>query len=453
MKVLLATHQFFPEHRAGTEVLTLGLARALNARGHEARVFAAKRSVPVTDLPAGATEDYTVEGVPVRRIGRPRESLARPFRLNYDNPALAAALGAYLRDFRPDVVHFMHLQGLSAAAIRVVKEEFGLPAVYTATDFWTVCPVVDLRRHDGVMCGGPDPAHCPRCLASRQRGSRLAALVEKTPGPLLRAADAVSKLRLPSTPLPLRQVRDLSERPAYIREWVNGLDRVLAPTRLTRDILVENGIDPEIVEISHYGINVSSVKAVSREAPVPGRIRFGFIGTLGPHKGADTLIRAFGELPRDSGATLTVHGGDAGFEGFRVELERMAGGDERVSFPGTFPPERIGGVLSGIDVLVVPSRWYENTPLVVYSAFAAGVPVVATDLGGLSEVVEYGKNGLLFPLEDTGALARELERLVEEPELVERLREGIGPVKTVEVYAEEMEKLYNALVKRRENSL
>ncbi len=452
MKVLFATHQFFPEHRAGTEVLTLGLARALNARGHEARVFAAKRGAPITDLPAGETEDYTVEGVPVRRIGRPRESITRSFRLNYDNPALAAGLEAYLREFRPDVVHFMHLQGISATAIRAVKE-LGLPALYTATDFWAVCPVVDLRRHDGVMCGGPDPAHCPRCLAGRQRGSRLASLVEKTPGPLLRAADAVSKLRLPRTPPPLRQVRDLSERSAYIRERVNGLDRVLAPTRLTRDILVENGIDPEIVEISHYGIDTSNVKAVSRGAPVRGRIRFGFIGTLGPHKGADILIRAFGKLPRDSGATLAVHGGDTGFEGFRAELERMAGDDERISFSGTFPPERIWTVLSEMDVLIVPSRWYENTPLVVYSAFAAGIPVVATDLGGLSEVVEHGKNGLLFPLEDAGALARELERLAEEPGLIDRLRAGIGPVKSMEAYADEMEKLYNALVERREDNL
>ncbi|HEV8045306.1 MAG TPA: glycosyltransferase, partial [Rubrobacter sp.] len=133
MRILFAAHQFFPEHRAGTEVLTLWLARALRARGHEAAVFAAKRSAPFTDLRPGETEDYVVEGVPVRRIGRPEESLSRPYRLNYDNPRMAEGMREAVSSFRPDVVHFMHLQGLSAGAIPVVKEEFGLPALYTAT--------------------------------------------------------------------------------------------------------------------------------------------------------------------------------------------------------------------------------------------------------------------------------------------------------------------------------
>jgi glycosyltransferase involved in cell wall biosynthesis len=429
VKVLFAMHQFFPEHRAGTEVLTLGLARALRSLGHQTAVFAAKRSLPSTNLSPGAMEDYAVEGVPVRRIGRPLESLKRPFRLNYENPEMAAGLRDYIREFRPDVVHFMHLQGLSAAAIPMVKEKFGLPVLYTATDFWAICPVVDLRRHDGVMCAGPDPAHCIRCLASRQPGSRTASLVERIPGAVMRVADAASRLPLPAKPLPLRLMRDLAERPEYIKERVNGLDYILAPTELTRDLLVRNGVDPELVSVSHYGVDVSNIAAAPRGDS--GTLRFGFIGTLGPHKGCDTLVRAFKKLPVEIEATLRIYGGGEEFGDYAANLERLAGGDPRITFRGTFPPERIGEVFSDMDVLVVPSRWYENTPLVVYSAFAAGVPVVA----------------LLFPLEDAEELARQLSRLAG-PALVEHLRSGIGPVKTVEAYAEEMERLYNALVER-----
>ncbi|MBA3791678.1 MAG: glycosyltransferase family 4 protein [Rubrobacter sp.] len=447
MRILFAAHQFFPEHRAGTEVLTLGLARAMRVRGHEARVFAAKRSVPATDLPAGGVEDYDFEGVPVRRIGRPKESLSRPFRLNYANPDMAGAFSDYLRDFCPEIVHFMHLQGLSADAVPVARAS-GVPIVYTATDFWAVCPVVDLRRHDGEMCSGPDPGHCLRCLASRQPASRLARLAEHTPAPVLRAADALSRVsRLPKL-LPLRQVRDLSERPAYIRERVNSLDRVIAPTRLTRDLLVRNGVRPELVEVSHYGIDTSNVAPSRRGEGSSPDFRFGFIGTLGPHKGCDLLVRAVRSLPRRMDVSLDIYGSDRGFEGFEAKLRRLAGDDVRISFLGTFPPEGIGDVLADMDALIVPSRWYENTPLVVYAAFAAGVPVVATDLGGLSEVVEHEKNGLLFPLEDASELARCLERLAGELGLLGRLRGGIGPVKTIEENAEELLALYNSLVKR-----
>lgn len=451
MKVLFAAHQFLPDHRAGTEVITLGLTRALRARGHETSVFAAKRSAPFSGLSAGEVEDYEVDGLPVRRIGRPAESLSRPFRLNYDNPSMAAGLRDYVNELRPDVVHFMHLQGLSAAAIPAVKE-LGLPAVYTATDFWTVCPVVDLRRHDGSMCTGPDPGHCPRCLAGRQAGSRVAGLARRAPAPLFRAAAAVSSLPLPARPLPLRQLGDLLERPAHIRERVNTLDRIIAPTRLTRDLLVGNGVSPELVEVSHYGVDTSNIERVPRPEPEGTGIRFGFIGTLAPHKGCDLLLRAFASLPRDTGATLTMYGGGEEFAGFRKELGRLAAGDDRVSLAGAFHPSKVGEVLSTLDVLVVPSRWYENTPMVIYEAFAAGVPVVATDLGGISEVVEHGKNGHLFPLDDEGELARCLKRLAGEPGLLGRLRSGIGPVKTVEQSAAEMEELYAALLKRKAGS-
>jgi glycosyltransferase involved in cell wall biosynthesis len=123
----------------------------------------------------------------------------------------------------------------------------------------------------------------------------------------------------------------------------------------------------------------------------------------------------------------------------------MAADDERITFAGTFPPEGIGAVLTEMEVLVVPSRWYENTPLVVYSAFAAGTPVVATNLGGLSEVVKHEENGMLFELEDAEGLAKQLRRLGGESGLLERLRAGIGPVKTVEENAAELEALYEGL--------
>jgi glycosyltransferase involved in cell wall biosynthesis len=83
---------------------------------------------------------------------------------------------------------------------------------------------------------------------------------------------------------------------------------------------------------------------------------------------------------------------------------------------------------------------------VVSAAFSAGAPVVATDVGGLSEAVTGGRDGLLFRLGDAAGLARCLERLVGEPGLLPELRRGIGPVKTIEENAEELESLYNGLV-------
>ncbi|MDP8952440.1 MAG: glycosyltransferase family 4 protein [Actinomycetota bacterium] len=494
VKILFALHQFFPEHFAGVEILTLGLARELKARGHEPYVFAAKRSFPIHDMEPGEIEDYEYDGIPVRQVGRPKEGLGLHYRLNYENETMADRAREYVREIGPDVVHAMNFHGLSASVVPAFKE-FGVPLVYTATDFWTICPVVDLRRHDGEMCRGPDLAHCPRCAMSRPPlirhpdSQRVIKLLDYAPNVAPRVAGKLSGARLSNYSRLLRRAHELKERSEYdgramdladrtIRlrerseyvraaaelldrivdlkersEYVGGamklVDHIIAPTRLTRDLLASNGVEEEKIEVSHYGIDASDILGAPVHRNLPPPLRVGFIGTLAPHKGCDILMRAFKSLPSELDATLTIYGNLEKFEAFVKKLRELAGEDERITFAGTFPPGRIGPVLTEMDVLVVPSRWYENTPLVVYSAFAAKTPVIATDLGGLSEIVKHEENGLLFELADAEGLARQLRRLGEEPGLLEKLRAGIGPVRTIEENVDELERLYGALVKER----
>ena len=451
MRVLFAVHQFFPESRAGVEVVTLSLARELKARGHEPFVLAARRTVPHSDLGPGQTEDYEYEGVPVRRVGRPAEGLFRPYELNYTNREMAKKAGEYAREVSPDVVHAMHLQGLSADVLPVFKGQ-GSPVVFTASDFWTVCPVVDLRRHDGVMCRGPEVSHCVRCIASRSTDGRVKKAAGLVPGAVPAIADSLSRTPLSRRSLPLRQVGAVRERPAYIREKMGHVDRILVYTRLTRELLLANGVGGEKISVSHYGVDTPHLSGVAARRRPSRTLRVGFVGTLAPHKGPDTLVRAFGMLPGSVDATLSLHGGGEGYGDYLRRLKDLAGGDGRISFPGHFPRGELAGVLAGLDVLVVPSRWYENAPGVIFEAFAAGMPVVATDLGGMSEFVRHGGNGLLFALEDAGDLARQLRRLAEEPGLLARLQNGVGPVKTTGEYAGELLSLYGTLLEERDGA-
>jgi glycosyltransferase involved in cell wall biosynthesis len=445
MKILFTAHQFFPDHRAGVEIVTLGLARELKDRGHEPYVLAAKRSIPGGEIRPGETQDYWFEGIPVRRVGRPEEGLSRPYGLNYRNDDMARSAREYLQETEPDVVHAMHLQGLSAAVVPVLKE-LGLPVVYTAADFWTICPVVDLRRHDGLLCTGPEVSHCVRCIASRNPDPRLRNAANTVPGAVLRVADGLSHTPLSRFSHSLRQLGAVRERLAYIGESMELVDRILTYTRLTRDLLVSNGLGVGKTEVSHYGIDTSRFTEASVKRHPSSALRLGFVGTLVPHKGCDLLVRAFKMLPPELGTTLSIHGEVGRYGSFVEELRGLAGDDERITFYGAFPQKEVGRVLSEIDVLVVPSRWYENAPGVIFEAFAAGAPVVATDLGGMSEFVRHGEDGLLFGLDDATDLARQLRRLAGEPGLLEKLRGGIGPVKTVEEYTDELEELYGTLL-------
>jgi glycosyltransferase involved in cell wall biosynthesis len=452
MRILFAAHQFFPEHYAGVEIVTLGLAQELRNRGHETYVLAPKRIAPTNDIRPGEIEKYEYGGVPVCRVGRPKEGIFRPYRLGYENEVMAQRTREYMREVRPDIIHVEHFQGLSASVIPVFKE-FGAPIVYTATDFWTICPVVDLRRHDGIMCKGPELTHCTRCVVSRlpdsPRGILMKNVMDKIPNAALRTAGRLSETPLSKT-FPLQQVWALKERPGYIREHIEQVDHIIAYTQLMRDLLLANAIgEGGKIGVSYYGINTSHIPKAPRNQNVPSPLRVGFIGTVAPHKGCDILIRAFRTLPQEPEATLDVYGNLERFEFFSKELRRLARGDERINFAGPFPRERVGQVLSSLDVLVVPSRWYENQPGVIFEAFAAGIPVVATDLGGMSEFVKHEENGLLFELENVEDLGRQLRRLSEEPGLLEELSAGIGHVKTIEENVTELEELYARLVKER----
>jgi glycosyltransferase involved in cell wall biosynthesis len=450
VRILFAAHQFFPEHYAGVEIVTLGLAKGFRARGHETFVLAPKRSIPGNDIEPGEVQDYEFEGVPVRRVGRPREGVARPYRLDFENATMAERAREYMEETRPDVVHAEHFQGLSSSVIPVFKE-FDVPLVYTATDFWTFCPVVDLRRHDGVMCEGPELHHCVRCIASRYPGTKMKAVVDRMPGAAFRAAGTLAKTQLGRASHSLRQVRALDERPHHIRKNMQHVDRIIVYTHLMRDLLLRNGIGEGKIEVSPYGIDTSHIVGV-RNDHVPPPLRVGFIGTMARHKGSDTLIEAFKMLPPEVEATLSIHGNLERFRPFVNRLRELAGDDPRIDLAGPFGRESVGNILSEMDVLVVPSRWYENQPGVILEAFAAGIPVVATDLGGMSEFVKHEKNGLLFELENPADLAAQLRRLATERGLLQKLRAGIGPVKTVEKDVEELEGLYTALLSERQKA-
>ncbi len=444
MKILFAAHQFFPEHYAGVEIVTLGLAKEFRARGHETFVLAPKRSILGSGIEPGEIQDYEFEGVPVRRVGRPKEGVNRPYRLDYENETMARRVREYMREVEPDVIHAEHFQGLSSAVIPVFKES-GAPLVYTATDFWTMCPVVDFRRHDGAMCEGPELSHCARCIASRHRGPRMA-VIEKTPGPVLAAAGRLAETTLSERFQPLRQFGALKERPGYIREKMEQVDHIIAYTHLMKDLLLANGIGDGRIGVSPYGIDTSRIVGIPPNTNVPPPLRIGFIGTLSPHKGCDLAVRAVRKLPDSLEATLAVYGNLERFAAFVRELRLLAEDDGRIDFAGSFQREKVGEILSGLDVLVVPSRWYENQPGVILEAFAAGMPVIATDLGGMSEFVKHEENGLLFERDNADDLARQLRRLAEEPGLIEKLRAGIGTVKTVQQDADELEGLYASLL-------
>lgn len=146
--------------------------------------------------------------------------------------------------------------------------------------------------------------------------------------------------------------------------------------------------------------------------------RIAFVGELGPRKGTPQLIEALALLVGHRNWTATI-AGNGMLEESLAAVQRLGIAD-RVSIPGWLNSAAVNHLLCRTDILVLPS-FAENLPMAILEAFAHGVPVVSTPVGAIPEVVEPGRNGLLVPVDDVGALARALGQLIASPELRQAL--------------------------------
>ena len=446
MRILLTAHQFLPRNSGGTEILTRDTGLEMLARGHAVHVLtvdpdARGRSIDVS------CEDYGYRGLKVRALGLPRrKSRSDIVKDEYDHDLVAEHVRRYVKLVKPDVVHIFHLSRLSGSVIDVFRE-LGVPVVFTPTDFWSLCYRSTLQKPSGELTTGPDEisSNCLECQGVERflPESELPEATDRREFYRKIAERALANAEDPSMAL----VRVMLARTRFLRERVNSLDAILAPTKLMQQMLTANGIDPALISISPYGLDTSDFRDARR--PRSGGLRLGYVGTIHEQKGLHILLEAFKKLPRDGRATLRVCGDLKSYPDFAREVYGMAGGDPRVNFAGLFPNERMAEELGKVDVLVVPSTWYENTPLVIYSAFAAGIPVVASNRGGMAGVVRHAENGLLFEPGDPEDLARQLGRLISEPGLLKELGDNAGHVRSVEDSVDEMLALYERLQRGR----
>lgn len=463
-RVLLTVHKFFPDHRAGTEVLTLKVAQELQARGYETLVVTA--DPPDLDARHSSGEDfaeYVHDGIKVHVVREPLRLRGYTFSHEHNHPQVGEHFAKVLQQFQPDLVHLFHCQNLSAQVVHQAHRQ-SIPVVASLTDFWFVCPVVQLKRPDGALCRGPKnmATNCLTCYtpalfppqeqiseALEKKLPAVAKILKQLPKPLEEAAVSACSAAFVGAKLPQAVAATMS-RPQYLRDAGELIETIMVPTELMRDIFVENGFTPSRIRKVPFGLDTEPLEPFQNKT-ASHEIRIGFIGTIFEHKGLDTLISAFHLLPANSRAVLKIYGDPQQFPEYSATVQQLAANGanaSKIEFLGTFPNSKLGAILQELDVLVVPSRWYENTPLVIQSAFATKTPVMATDLGGMSELVKHDKNGLLFTVNDAQSLKQQLLRIINEPQLLPRLREGIAPERTVRQMVDDIESVYETVLNR-----
>lgn len=421
-----------------------GVACELFARGHEVVVFTGH---PVRGYMPDAMryDEYQVDGIPVHRFHHsfvPMGGQSVIPEIEYNNHLAAWYFKRLAEEFKPDIVHFFHFSRLGVGLVDVVSL-LNVPAFYTPTDFWAVCPLSQMLLPGGRVCHGPSchGGNCVKHVAMLRHLRNISRVVGYIPDSSIDVfASLANKAHGLIFPFK-KEVLAISNRKQFIVDRVNKLHGIVSPTQFMTNVLTDNGVKKELIVPCGYGINPPVFESPRRVRSEKYPLTISYIGTLAPHKGCLVLIQAFNKLNL-SGLKLKIFGGVNEYPDYVVGLRAAAKGNESIMFCGTFQNSQISNVFSSVDILVVPSIWYENAPLVIYSALAAKCPVIASNFPGITELVCDGSNGLLFEPGNADALAECLLRLHNEPCLLQALSDNCKSPKSISAYVDELINLY-----------
>ncbi|MGE4483123.1 glycosyltransferase family 4 protein [Acidocella sp.] len=428
MKIALFVHCFFPDHFFGTETYTLQVAKSLLARGHDVTVVTG--GFQYEPRYRAMLTRYVYDGVPVIVFDKnflPHGSVAETYWQENTRPVLRQILD----ELRPDIVHVTHLVNHTAVLAGEAKAA-GYPLVATLTDFFGFCYTSTLQAADGGLCKGPNMLRT-NCIACYDKATgnwprfqyKLSILAERLYYAWRRRRDERH----------MYPIGDLVKRPGILRKAYKHYDAMITPTQFLYDAYARNGFDSRRFVLSRFGVEMDRREKppVNPEAP----LTIGYIGQLAAHKGVDLLMNAARTLKPGS-FKLKIYG-PLDQSPYAMKLRGLATQD--MEFCGTFLPAEFRAILDGLDILVIPSTWYENSPLVLLNALASHTPVVVSNVQGMMEFLD-GNNGWSFERGDEGELGQLLRRLVEDPAKTRAHSQTTNYTRTIDVMVDEVVDTY-----------
>lgn len=325
--------------------------------------------------------------------------------------SVTTSFAELIRALKPSVVHAHHYIHLGLEYLRVIKNvDPTIKIAMTLHEFIAIC------KHNGQMiktanlelCNNDqDHEACHQCF-------------------------------------PEHSFDDFWLRKEYFQGHFRLVDSFIAPSEFLRQRYIQWGLAPDKIAVIENG-----------QADVPGlpprplqtgeaRHRFGFFGQITPYKGLDIILQALYDLPQSVRQKLTLEINAANLEAqnrkFREKIRALSEPLEAegvIVWRGPYKRHEMAERMSSIDWVVVPSIWWENSPMVIQEAFVYGRPLLVSDIGGMAEKVRDGVNGVNVEVGDSASWGEALTRAANDPALWARLRAGIRKPITYRECAEE----------------
>ncbi len=383
-RILICTNAYPPNFIGGAELIAHHQAKALKHVGCDVAVFAGELN--------NRRRQYKIkcnvyETIPVHRITLHNIDFSGDY-INFYNKNIDELFGKLIDDIQPEVVHFHNVGGLSVGLFRVAKCR-GIKTVLTLHDYWAICYKNTLLKSNITICDGAGTS-CYECRASVSGGGWIN--------------------------VPMQMRRD------FIRSQFDYIDAFISPSGYLAGRYLKAGVPAEKMQVLANGLDIerfANIQRISRREAM----RFTYIGYLGRHKGVQTIIEALPLVGEGKKYQVNIIGDGEERSALENQVKNL-GVKDRVQFWGKVSHNQIERVFKETDVLILPSIWPENQPVSITEAMAAHIPVIASRIGGIPELVDDGVTGYLFTPGNTRDLALKMNRCMHDADDLKRLGEN-----------------------------
>jgi glycosyltransferase involved in cell wall biosynthesis len=366
-RIAILSHAHPSISKGGAEVAAYTLYNGLRAIGVDAAFIAA---CPIEQ--ADRVELATVNEVVVPFDGR-----------NYDHyyhlaaPDVSARVTSAVTGFAPDAVVANHFFNIGINSVRTLIDRETARVGVVLHEFLAICHHHGqmVKRPTRVLCERSSPSGCAACFPEASVG------------------------------------RFIMRR----RNFLDTLSRahaVISPSRFLAGRFAEWGLDERRLQVIENGLAETPVGWRERAVKPEGEPWvFGYFGQINPFKGVELLLRAAEQIAQDkalaSRIRIRIHGNLVGnTPEFEERFAKMVRTLPFLEYAGAYSNEQVDALMRRCDYAVMTSVWWENSPLVIQEAYAAGLPVICGDIGGMAEKVHNGLTGLHYRAGDHAALLR-----------------------------------------------
>lgn len=419
LRVLVVSHAHPTLSLGGAEIASHNLHRGLNALPNVESVYLARVGHPVPRHAASALMSLRLAE---DELLFHADDYDHFFLSNGDTQTISRDLLRFARDLRPHVIHFHHVLGIGLEALYALREAFPHAAILvTFHEYLSICHNHGqmVKRPSGQLCETASPVACHGCF--------------------------------PDIP-----VSRFLKREQFIRGMLGLADAFVSPSRFLAERYAAWGIENDKLCVIENGIAVdTAAPARALQGPKPRRNRFAYFGQMTPFKGVDVLIDAISRIPKEiwgDDSCLMIFGGNLERQPIEFQ-ERMkkliADAGSRVRFYGAYQNADVPRLMRSVDWVVLPSVWWENSPVVIQEALLHRRPMICSDIGGMAEKVREGEDGLHFRAGSSQDLADRIVEVLGDNQIWDRLRASMRQPADHLGCAREHVKLYRALLRRK----